>query len=104
MKVLRSLVIIALGLFMGSQAAFAQCATWNDSPSKEEIEESHSVYRQFLKNKEAADLAALDAENFSIAFDAWKKAFDAAPAADGNRDWHFTDGAKLSPLNAKIYK
>ena len=95
MKVLRSLVIIGLGLVLGSNTVFAQCATWNDAPNKNEIEESHSVYRQFLKNKEVDELAALDAENFQIAFGAWEKAYNAAPAADGLRDWHFTDGAKL---------
>ncbi|MEN0004386.1 MAG: hypothetical protein AAF798_09590 [Bacteroidota bacterium] len=53
------------------------------------------MYRQFVKNKEVADLEALDAENFNIAFTAWEEAFNLAPGADGARDWHFTDGAKF---------
>ncbi|MCI5082251.1 MAG: hypothetical protein MRY78_11170 [Saprospiraceae bacterium] len=95
MKVLRSLVIIALVSILGTQSAFAQCQTWADLSNKDEVEGFHSVYRQFLKDKTADDLVALDQENFKIAFDAWKKAYEAAPAADGKRDWHFTDGAKL---------
>ncbi|NRB63832.1 MAG: hypothetical protein HRU40_12540 [Saprospiraceae bacterium] len=83
MKVLRSLAIIAFVSFFGFHSAFAQCGTWNDLPNKEEVEGNHSVYRQFLKNKSADDLAALDAQNFQIAFDAWKQVYEAAPAADG---------------------
>lgn len=95
MKVLRSLAIIAFVSFFGFHSVLAQCITWNDLPNKEEVEGNHSVYRQFLKNKSADDLVALDAQNFQIAFDAWKQVYEAAPAADGKRDWHFTDGAKI---------
>lgn len=62
----------------------AQCASWNDSPQKDDAENAHSIYRQALKSND-----------FELAFENWEKAFGIAPAADGKRDYHFTDGAKL---------
>jgi len=62
----------------------AQCASWNDSPHKDDAENAHSIYRQALKSKD-----------FKLAFENWEKAFGVAPAADGKRDYHFTDGAQL---------
>ncbi len=70
----------------------AQCGTWNDKPNKEDLEGAHSIYRQYLKDKTVADIEQLDAENFKIAFDNWKKVYDAAPAADGQRATHYVDG------------
>jgi tetratricopeptide (TPR) repeat protein len=61
-----------------------QCATWNDSPKKEDAENAHSIYRQAIKTKD-----------FGLAFENWEIAFEIAPAADGKRDYHFTDGARL---------
>ncbi len=61
-----------------------QCASWLDSPQKEDAENAHSIYRQALKDKD-----------YVIAFENWEKAFSIAPAADGKRDYHFTDGAQL---------
>jgi hypothetical protein len=34
-------------------------------------------------------------DDFKIAFENWKIAYGIAPAADGNRDFHYTDGIKL---------
>ena len=62
----------------------AQCASWIDSPQKDDAENAHSIYRQAIKSKD-----------FTLAFENWEKAFSIAPAADGKRDYHFTDGAKL---------
>ncbi len=62
----------------------AQCASWMDSPQKDDAENAHSIYRQAIKDKD-----------YTIAFENWEKAFSIAPAADGKRDYHFTDGAKL---------
>ncbi|MDX1940397.1 MAG: hypothetical protein SFU99_07590 [Saprospiraceae bacterium] len=73
-------------------AANAQCGTWNNLPNKEDLEGAHSIYRQYLKDKQVADIQQLDEENLKIAFDNWKKVYDAAPAADGQRATHFTDG------------
>lgn len=95
MKVLRSFGILTLALLLNWSSVNAQCETWVGSPKKDKAENAHSVYRQFLKDKQIADLEALDAENFKIAFNSWNEAYSLAPAADGLRDWHFTDGAKL---------
>ena len=74
-------ILVTVGAFnMGN----AQCATWNDSPQKDDAENAHSVYRQALKT-----------EDYALAFENWKKAYEIAPAADGKRDYHFTDGSKL---------
>ncbi|MCP9237096.1 tol-pal system YbgF family protein [Lewinella sp. JB7] len=85
---------LALSLvFCGSVSlANAQCVTWVDSPQKEQAENAHVAYRNFVKGKTAEDLAALPEAEFNDAFNNWKKAYDIAPAADGNRPFHYRDG------------
>lgn len=97
---MKMLFRIAIAIILvGSMAltAFAQdpCANWNNSPKKEEAENAHSIYRQYVKGKQPADLEQLDAENFKIAFDHWKKAYDIAPAANGQTALHYSDGRTL---------
>jgi uncharacterized protein YqgV (UPF0045/DUF77 family) len=76
--------------------SFAQCVTFNDSPNGESALKAHSVYRTYLSSAiTAEDLAKLSAEDFKIAFDNWKFAYEAAPAADGQRPSHWRDGRKL---------
>lgn len=70
--------------FLIANGVFAQCATWNDLPNKDELEGIHSVYRGHMKSKQ-----------FSEAHDHWLKVYEAAPAADGQRDFHYTDGIKI---------
>lgn len=60
------------------------CLKWTESPRQEEAEEAHVLYRQFLKN-----------ENFDEAFKYWQKAYELAPAADGQRPFHYMDGRDL---------
>jgi tetratricopeptide (TPR) repeat protein len=81
---MRKLGLIAFLLTIISVAAYSQCATWNDLPNKGEIEEAHVLYRDFFK-----------AENYDEAFPYWEKAFKAAPAADGKRDLHFSNGVDM---------
>lgn len=96
MKELQRLLILFLLSAFTSLSIFAQnCNTWNDLPNKDEVEGFHSIYRTYLKNKGVDDLADLDENNFQIAFENWQKCYEAAPGADGQRDWHYTDGAKL---------
>ncbi len=71
-------------LLAGSTLAFSQCETWINSPNKNAIEEAHVLYRQFMKTNE-----------FDKAFPYWEKAYKEAPAADGQRPYHYTDGIKL---------
>ena len=61
-----------------------QCASWIDSPQKEDAENAHSIYRQAIKTKD-----------YVLAYENWEIAFNIAPAADGKRDYHFTDGSLL---------
>lgn len=84
-------VILTGSLALAAQAQDA-CANWNNSPKKEDAENAHSIYRQYVKGKQVADLQELDAESFKIAFDNWKKAYDIAPAANGQTALHYSDG------------
>lgn len=76
-----SLTALAMGMILSLSA---QCASWEGTPNKDEAENAHSVYRQALKT-----------DDYTIAFANWQKAYDIAPAADGKRDYHFTDGAAI---------
>ncbi|MEM8526323.1 MAG: hypothetical protein AAGG68_16900 [Bacteroidota bacterium] len=81
---MKQLGIIALLSVVFSASAIAQCETWNDLANKGEIEEAHVLYRDFFKQK-----------NYAEAFPYWEKAFKAAPAADGKRDLHFSNGVDM---------
>lgn len=62
----------------------SQCETWVGLPNEEDLTGQHSVYRGFVKN-----------DDFAGAMEAWKTVYKAAPAADGNRDFHYMDGIKI---------
>jgi len=79
-KILLATVFTIAIVSMGN----TQCESWIDSPQKEDAENAHSIYRQAMKSKD-----------YELAFENWEKAFSIAPAADGKRDYHFTDGAQL---------
>lgn len=96
MKELRNVWMAALVSVLWVGQASSQCQTWNDNPRKEEAENAHVVYRPFVKDRTEQQLVSeLDEANFKIAFDNWKKAYEIAPAADGQRPSHFVDGRKL---------
>lgn len=96
MTLLRNVLIVFSLLSLSTSTAWSQCQTWNDSNRKEEAENAHVVYRPFVKDRTAEQLVSeLDDANFKIAFDNWKKAYDIAPAADGQRPSHYVDGRKL---------
>lgn len=101
MKELRILLIASVLFTLGMGTAMAQCETWNNSPRKDEAENAHVLYRGVVKNKTVADLEALSAEEFKLAFNNWKTAYEIAPAADGNRPSHYTDGRDLLKVKYK---
>lgn len=73
----------------GAWTATAQddpCATWNDlsASEKDAVENAHMFYRDKIK---AGDMAA--------AMPLWQEAYEKAPAADGKRPFHYTDGRAL---------
>ncbi len=84
MKFKNSIFLIILLVAAIGQDAYTQCKTWVGSPNEDELTNDHSVYRSLVKN-----------ENYKDAFAPWKRVYDAAPAADGNRDFHYTDGIKI---------
>lgn len=70
----------------------AQCKNWVGDPKKEEAENAHVNYRQFVSKKQHADMMALSEEDFNSAFNFWETAYGIAPAADGKRPFHYRDG------------
>jgi hypothetical protein len=80
---MKLLITLCTALFITTMIS-AQCLSWNDSPRKDEAEEAHVLYRQALKSK-----------NYESAFEQWNIAFEIAPAADGQRATHFTDGIEM---------
>jgi tetratricopeptide (TPR) repeat protein len=75
-----------------ASVSFGQCANWNNSPKKDDLENLHVIYRQAMKNKQ-----------YDLAFENWEKVFADAPSADG-RDIQYMDGIELYKqkfINAK---
>ncbi len=62
----------------------AQCNTWMGSPEEGKLTDAHTIYRGHMK-----------AKDLDSAFEHWKIAYEGAPAADGKRDFHYTDGIKI---------
>ena len=75
-------LLIVISFF--STDLISQCETWNGNPNVDELTDAHTVYRGLVKS-----------EDYAGAEEYWKQVYEAAPAADGKRDFHFTDGAKI---------
>ena len=86
MRLLASLLVL-LATFQLN----AQCETWEGKSNETEIKEWHTIYRDALK-----------AKDFAFAEENWRKAYSAAPAADGKRDSHYIDGVTI--LKEKLAK
>jgi len=80
-----SIIILILALAVPTSGLMSQCANWVGSPDEEAGTEAHSIYRSSIKAKD------FSANTFSN----WEKAYSIAPAADGQRPFHFVDGIKL---------
>jgi hypothetical protein len=86
MKLLISFVLTLFLVNVSGASAQFVCNTWNDSPKKNQGEEAHSIYRQALNGP---------SKDYELAKEYWQIAYDIAPAADGKRDFHLTDGIKI---------
>jgi hypothetical protein len=84
MNKLRKLVMCAVICVIAMATGQAQYNSWAGQPFEEEASDYHSIYRQALKG-----------EDWTIAEENWRKAYEMAPLADGKRDYHFIDGAKI---------
>ena len=82
MKFTTALLAVLFTCF--SQMSFAQCETWVGAANEDHLTNQHSVYRGFIKTN-----------NFQDAMEPWREVYEAAPAADGMRDFHYTDGIKI---------
>lgn len=90
----RIILLLFLSVSMVSVTS-AQCENWVGSPQEEEASDAHVNYRQYIGKKDHAALMAMDQADFDAAFKFWKKAYDLAPAADGQRPFHYRDGRAL---------
>ena len=60
------------------------CGTFEDTPRKDEAENAHVIYRDFLRQGQ-----------YEQAFPYWEIAYKLAPAADGKRNTHYADGIRF---------
>ena len=95
MKFLLKVLVLTLFTTLAANDVAGQCKNWVDSPNKDEAEAAHSLYRDVVRGKQVEDLVNMSEENFKHGFDNWKKAYDIAPAADGQRPSHYSDGRKF---------
>lgn len=83
MNKVTKLLTLALLLSVG-QIASAQCETWVGSDKEGDATDAHSIYRDAFKQK-----------NFKLAYEYWQIAYSIAPAADGQRDYHYLNGVEI---------
>lgn len=92
MKKVKQLAAMALMLGMAALWSIpgnAQCETWNGSDKMEQATDAHTIYRGMVDSKENKGYDSPEA------FKQWKMAYDLAPAADGQRSFHYSDGRKF---------
>lgn len=65
-------------------ATVGPCGTFSDTPRKDEAENAHVIYRDFLRQG-----------HYEEAFPHWETAYKLAPAADGKRNTHYADGIRF---------
>jgi hypothetical protein len=68
-----------------------RCLTFSDLSNSQEIIQYHVLYRDHIREN-----------RFLEAYPFWKKAYEAAPMADGRRNFHFTDGIKIYQHKAEL--
>jgi len=97
MKLFLNAAILVV-LFSIPAISNAQCDTWTDKPNKGQLEDAHVLYRSIIGSKSVAELKNLGESDLNLCYDNWKTAYEGAPAADGQRPSHFSDGRKLYQL------
>jgi tetratricopeptide (TPR) repeat protein len=61
------------------------CPKFSDAPNPDEVETNYVLYRDFLR-----------VEDYEKAYDLWKKVYEVAPAADGQRNTVLADGIRFN--------
>lgn len=61
------------------------CPKFSDAPNPDEAETNYVLYRDFLR-----------ADDYDKAYELWKKVYEVAPAADGQRNTVFADGIRFN--------
>jgi len=77
-------MLLSFGWSAPLAAQDSACVTFEGSGKKDMAMEAHVLYRDQVKLK-----------NFDAAYDNWMKAYEMAPAADGKRAFHYSDGRKI---------
>ncbi len=78
-----SLLTLSTFLFVSSTLT-GQCKDWTDASNKDDLENKHMFYRDAVKQKD-----------FAKAYPLWKEVYEIAPAADGKRASHYSDGREI---------
>ncbi len=84
LKTIYTKICTLLLLTILTQSAFAQCETWNSASNKDELENTHIFYKDAIKLNDYAKALPL-----------WEDVFSKAPAADGKRASHYSDGRDI---------
>ncbi len=84
MNILKLGILVAIVANISIAQTNAQCGKFADSPKEEDAMTAHVLYRDAVKIKD-----------YDAAFDNWKLAYEIAPAADGKRPFHYTDGRAI---------
>jgi len=79
-KTFKLMILVPLGMLF-SLTNYSQCETWIGADNETEASDAHVIYRTSFK-----------AKSYKDAFENWKKAYELAPAADGQRASHYMDG------------
>ena len=95
MNKLRFLSILSFLFVFVFTSAHAQCENWNGSARETEASDAHVVYRGLIKKKKHKDLVKMGDVGFQTIMDNWQLAYSIAPAADGKRASHYSDGRKI---------
>lgn len=102
MKLITRLALLFILVVTTAATVVAQCKNWVGDPQSEKASDAHVNYRQYVGKLDHQGLMDLDQADFDAAFNFWQTAYDIAPAADGQRPFHYRDGrAFYRVLHAK---
>ena len=81
-----TLALVCCAALISNAQDWDPCKAWTSLPQQEvnDITTKHVLYRDKFK-----------AKDYAGAFPIWKEVYEAAPAADGERPFHYTDGRTM---------
>jgi len=92
MKSMKTFAFAMLAL-LAANTMNAQCIAWTELSNADDIESAHVLYKDAMDTYDiTADDFTTDHPGFQKAMKFWKTAYEAAPAANGDRSDHYADG------------